>query len=160
MTQTQTEPKKQVEKHGDGLYYLLVNDEHEARIARAWVDKHHPGSRSKRVTMIPIERLTQDHVVRVLARTGRKITPAVRVFKDQHGIKTLETLESDDPTLLAEVVEGPPIQVIDFWIDAVEETGEEGYLDRANFLQAVGKTSAPFAIKYRSDDKRLSLGFT
>jgi hypothetical protein len=153
-------PKQEAERpHGENLYYIGVNDEHERGIAHAWIEATHPNTIAKFVTELRIDRLTRDHVVRALVRgatkTGErrpvKISSAAPIIRNQHGIRELIPVESKD--LIAEVVECAPVRCADHWREGAYDDSE-GDLNVSTFLEALGKSCAPAVIKWNDGERR------
>jgi hypothetical protein len=147
-------PKPEGRPHGENLYYLGVNDEHERRFVEAWLEKNRPNTRAKYVTELRLARLTEQHTVRVLMRTGRKVSQALPMVKNEHGIK--EIVQTDADKLAEEVSECASVHCRDFWVEDGSE-GAEGELNTSRFLEAVGKTCIPACIKWRPDQGVLRL---
>lgn len=151
MTQTQ-QPKPT--KGNEKLYYVAPNDENEQRIAIAWLEKHCPAYNTpghpRFVTELRIDRLTDEHVVKVLARTGKKITQALRTERTQQGEARVVRAEPED--LIGEIVEGQPVECGKHWLERAD--GEEGELVVSSFLEELGKRCTPYAVKWKPEDGR------
>lgn len=155
--QRATEAPKPLKVHGEHLYYLGINDEHERRICEAWLDAQNAKlasenivSKARYVTELNTLKLDRDHVVRVLMRREKKLTQALPLVRNQHGIK--ELAESDDAALAQKIVECEEVRCADHWIEDGSEGGE-GELCTRTFLEALGKTCTPACIKWKDDVK-------
>lgn len=163
--QSQMQPKRDEpppKVHGENLYYLGVQDENEREITEIWYEAlKERGTKSRFVTLLVLDRLTEDHSVQCLVRCAEwagkkrvKPTPALKHRLDpQSGQRETEkTLELDNgrETLVKELCECPVVKCSDYWI---YRDGEEGELDRARFSEAIGKTCSPAAIKWQGERK-------
>jgi hypothetical protein len=145
---------------GEKTYYLCPNDENEQRIVMAWLEKNCPGYNTpghpRFATELRIDRLTDEHCVRILARTGRRVTPALRTERNEHGESKVVRAEPED--LVGEVAESAPIECKTHWLRPSD--GEEGELIVSGFLEALGKVCVPYAVKWKPDDgRKLRLGW-
>lgn len=164
-TQAPQQPKPAPTKpHGEYLYYLGVDDEHERRIIEAWLyakfppigDSEFPNTSARYVTSINLNRLTEQHSLCVLMRKpgrGKSVSHAVKLVKNENGIR--EITHRDAEEMLSEVVECKTLACKDFWSNngGMGDEGEMRIEGQGGFLEELGKTCAPACIKWRSDPR-------
>lgn len=155
------EPPRPAAITGENIYYLMPADEHEQALCMAWIEKHKPGTVARNVSRLRVDRLTERHSVIVLMRRVKKPTPVIGVVRDEHNLKELVVRSPeflvDDKPIMDQVSEGPPVHAGKHWKPAPD--GEDGLLNESSFLEELGKTCSPLAIKWRSDDRVVWLGF-
>lgn len=135
-TQTTTENKKTeaAKMLDEFVYFVCPNDELDLRLARAYMRNLGPDTRAKLVTELRPLRLTERHTVIVLYRA-----------------------ESYAPQPSLELSVGKPIRALDHWVIGNEE--QDGQVNFASFMTAMGQTCLPAHIKYRDDEGILRLGY-
>jgi hypothetical protein len=152
--QTTKQPAPQPQRDLSKTYYLGPSDENEHQIALAWIDQNHPNANKpgqvRYVTELRLDRMTEEHTVIVLARTGKKRTPARETERDHNGIARVITREPE--TLIGELSESKPVYCKDHWFG--QEDGTEGELVVHTFLEAIGKACSPWAVKPAPADSR------
>lgn len=153
-TQTKQQPAPQAAPQRDlsKTYFLGPSDENEHAIALAWLQKYHPEANSpghvRYVTELRLDRMTEEHAVIVLART-KKRTHALETVRDANNMAKVVRRSPEE--LIEEVQECKPVHCKDHWI---AEDGTEGELVTHTFLEAIGKTCTPWAVKPAPLDSR------
>ena len=155
--------------------FVCLEGEHEAAIARAYMQKTYPGSKARLVQELRLDRLHDKHTVIALWR-DRGCTPPVMAPRDDvSGGRGLELRDPD--TLVSEVLEGKPIHVRDHWgegdLSADDDMGmtsmSDGELQKGTFLNAIGTSMSkchvtgkrarePAIVKRSTDARTLKLG--
>jgi len=149
----QSAPTAQPQRDLSKTYYLGPTDENENQIALAWIEQKYPEANTpghvRYVTELRLDRMTEDHIVIVLART-KKRTDALETQRDHNGIA--KVIRRTPAELAEEIIEGKPVYCKDHWYG--QEGGQEGELIVHTFLQALGKTSIPWVVKPAPADSR------
>lgn len=134
------------------VYFLGPSDENEHAIALEWLEQNHPNANKpghvRYVTDLKLDRMTEDHTVVVLART-KKRTDALKTERDHNGIAKVVRHKPEE--LIGELVENRAVHCKDHWM---AEDGTEGELIVHTFLEALGKTCSPWAVKPAPADSR------
>lgn len=131
--------------------YLAIDDIHEMRIARKWVDLRlkptlKPGEPVILLQTLQLLKLTPEHVVVPLVRGDDRSSMQV-THLDAFNSKVL-TEERALDTLVDEVRVGSPIAVSDHWTATADAggygfAGFGGELATSAFLTAVARTTSP-----------------
>lgn len=149
---TAAAPKKPAQM-AETTYFVLVNDEYESKAGRAYLKTIYPQSLARVVTELRLDRLTDKHTVIPILR-GDDRSPAVPLVRDAHGIRVPQPAPVTE--LMKEVREGQPVACAKYWQPG---TGNEGELNVAGFLEEVGKSCVPAAVKYYPRENIMKLGF-
>lgn len=134
-------------------YFVLMNDEYESKAGRAYLKTIYPQSLARVVTDLRIDRLTDKHTVIPLFR-GDDRTPAVQLIRDPQGIRVPQ--HTPVAELMKEVREGQPVACAKHWSAS---SGNEGELNVTSFLEELGKSCVPAAVRYVPRENILRLGF-
>jgi hypothetical protein len=145
---------QQTAKLGEKDYLISPTDENEHRIAVAWIEKHYPSINTpgnpRFTTALPVDRLTPEHTVRVLARMGRKLTPALRTERNAQGESKVH--RATDEELASELSLSAPVAVRKHWMSPAD--GQEGEIIVSSFLEELGNVCVPYCPKWKPEDGR------
>lgn len=173
--QQRKEPEPPRRELNELTVFLCLEGEHEANIARAYMQATYPGSKARLVQELRLDRLTERHTVIALWR-DRDCTPPVLAIRDE--VSGGRGLELRDPhTLVKEVLEGKPIACKDYWGDASEVDDDgfgmssmtDGELQTGAFMNELGtsmgkcwvankRAREPAILKRGTDQRVLKLG--
>jgi hypothetical protein len=131
---------------------LIPNDPHEQRICAAYLESKYGEIKARVVQAIPLARLTDQHTVLVVAR--RKLKPITKRQPDPSGMPHEYPVAIEE--LIQDVTEREPIRIANHW-QAAADTG--GHVNVNSFLELLGIVSAPFCVRYRSDENVARLFF-
>lgn len=109
--QTQTQQKEKGVQHSAEALFLCVDEEHEYRIAAAYVREKYGATPASLVREIPVDRLQPQHVIIPLFR-ARGSTPAL--VTESEGKREL-VRPTPLKEMVPEVIEGRPIYIKDSW---------------------------------------------
>lgn len=122
----------------------------EAAIAEAWIEAHCPVKKEQRAmeTVLPLSQLRIDDSVMTLARGKgmRAVKPLMTVVTSQQGEKLSTPRLTEE--LMEELVLTPVIHVKDHWIEGGGFGRYSGQLNRATFLEALGKVCVPLMPRF------------
>ena len=146
------------------VIYLCVDDQYENAIAQKWAES----KGRKYVTYLPLPKLTHDMVIVPIVR-GKERTP-VRYEEFDKDFNRVKTKEHKPATLIGELVECEPVNVVDFWMghgrtirvdDWQEAVG--GDLDRTRFIDGLARSTSVHEVypktHHGTNHERLTLGW-
>jgi hypothetical protein len=107
----QTQQKKDGVQYSESTLFLCVDDEHEYRIAQAYLKEKYPGTPASLVRAIPVDRLQPQHVIIPLYRT-RGCTPALVTETEGKAERVKHTPIKE---MVGEVFEAKHVNVKDCW---------------------------------------------
>jgi hypothetical protein len=131
-------------------WILLPYVEEEAKVTEAWIDAHTPIKRSQRAmeNVLPLSQLRIEDSVMCLVRgkSMRAVKPLMSVVKTQQG-EVLSTMRPEEELML-ELTLTPAIHVRDHWVEGAGFGRYSGQLNRATFLEALGKVCVPLCPRF------------
>lgn len=145
-------PKAPLVQDSYETYFLVPQGGAEFSIAREYLKKMYPTSEGRLTTEIPLDRLTDRNTVIVLLRTEGTAAEAV-ILNPTAGNSSIRRLPHKE--LAEEVVESDPIACKAFWTKGGRFN--DGVVDVASFLEALGKAASPLAVKLREDVRSIWL---
>jgi hypothetical protein len=131
-------------------WILMPLVEEEAKVSEAWIDAHVPIKRGQRAmeNVLPLSQLRIEDSVMVLVRGKdmRAVKPLMAVTITQQG-ERLSAMRPEEE-LMAELTLTPAIHVRDHWVEGAGFGRYSGKLNRATFLEALGKVCVPLCPRF------------
>lgn len=143
-----TDPKPQIVK-----IFLVAYDQHEERIARAYLKEKYPEAfkSGQVVRELPLLKLSPQYAIVTLTRGDDRTETSKTKYNFQDGRK--EGIEATPlPILIKEVRESEPVYVKDHWEataagDIFGIGAFTGDVRRSSFIQAVGIAGSPWVAR-------------
>jgi hypothetical protein len=144
-------------------YLFIPYDEIDSKISMHFIEaKFGDSIRAQVVRAIPVQRLTEQHTIIVVAR--KLIKPVTRrvpgpdKMPEEYHVPIEELAFGAEGQHGAGVIAHPPIRVAEHWRED-EHADMGGTLNEETLFPAINRVSAPFYVRHRSDEGliRLSL---
>jgi hypothetical protein len=149
-TSKQPEPEqKLIDKRT--TFLLVPNSEVEDRICRAYLEaKYGDNLKALIVSAIPVQRLTDQHAVIVVAR--KKTKPITVRQQGPDGMPQDYPIPME--TVIQDVTERGPLMVEKFWLPDAELGG---VVDQTALIVALNQIAQPFCVRFRADEGLIRL---
>jgi len=131
-------------------WILMPYVEEEAKVSEAWIDAHTPSKRKQRAmeNVLPLSQLRIEDSVMCLVRCKdmRAVKPLMSVTTTTQGEK-ISTMRPEEE-LMAELTLTPAIHIRDHWVEGAGFGRYSGKLNRATFMEELGKRCVPLMPRY------------
>jgi hypothetical protein len=143
-------PKHDPDRDSPNTWILVEVTAEETAVSDAWIDAHCSAKKDQRMVadVLPLTQLRKDDSVMALVRGGVKGTfkPLLKAMRTPQG-EVLSTAR-DQEELLSEVKLTAAIHVRDHWSDGAGFGRYGGQLNRATFLEELGKRISPLCPRF------------
>ena len=143
-------PKHDPDRDSPNTWILVEVTAEETAVSDAWIDAHCSAKKDQRMVadVLPLTQLRKDDSVMALVRGGVKGTfkPLLKAMRTPQG-EVLSTAR-DQEELLSEVKLTPVIHIRDHWVDGAGFGRYGGQLNRASFLEELGKRISPLCPRF------------